>query len=82
MSPSTWNCTPVTVLTPSETVAVSWIVPEIDAPDAGEVSEIESEPDAEFTVKVAAELVMLPAELLTTTLKLDPLSPEVVAGVV
>ena len=82
MRPSTWNWTPVTVLTPSETVAVSWMVPETEPPDAGEVMEMERAPDAAFTVNVAAELVMLPAELLTTTLKLEPLSPEVVAGVV
>lgn len=37
---------------------------------------------AAFTVKVAVLLVALPAELVTTTEKLDPLSPVVVAGVV
>jgi hypothetical protein len=37
---------------------------------------------AAFTVKVALLLVALPAELLTTTEKLDPLSAVPVAGVV
>ena len=37
---------------------------------------------AGFTVKVALLLVALPAELVTTTEKLDPLSVVVVAGVV
>jgi hypothetical protein len=37
---------------------------------------------AAFTVKVAALLVALPAELVTTTEKADPLSAVVVAGVV
>jgi hypothetical protein len=37
---------------------------------------------AAFTVKVALLLVALPAELLTTTEKVDPLSAVVVAGVV
>jgi hypothetical protein len=35
-----------------------------------------------LTVKVAALLVAFPAELLTTTLKVAPLSEVVVAGVV
>jgi hypothetical protein len=40
-------------------------------------------PDAlEFTVSVAGELVILPAELLTTTSNTAPLSAAVVAGVV
>ena len=34
------------------------------------------------TVSVAALLVMLPVELVTTTVKLDPLSPLAAAGVV
>lgn len=38
--------------------------------------------DAAFTVSVAALLVAVPAELLTTTSKVDPLSDVVVAGVV
>jgi hypothetical protein len=37
---------------------------------------------AAFTVKVALLLVALPAELVTTTEKVDPLSAVVVAGVV
>jgi hypothetical protein len=37
---------------------------------------------AAFTVSVAALLVMLPAELLTTASNFAPLSPLVVAGVV
>jgi hypothetical protein len=37
---------------------------------------------AAFTVKVAVLLVALPAELVTTTEKLDPLSAVVVADVV
>ena len=37
---------------------------------------------AAFTVRVALLLVALPAELVTTTEKLEPLSAEVVAGVV
>lgn len=37
---------------------------------------------AGLTVSVPAELVMLPALLLTTTVKFDPLSDDVVAGVV
>jgi hypothetical protein len=37
---------------------------------------------AAFTVKVAALLVSLPIELLTTTLNCTPLSAVVVAGVV
>jgi hypothetical protein len=37
---------------------------------------------AGFTVSVAALLVAVPAELLTTTTKVDPLSEVVVAGVV
>jgi hypothetical protein len=37
---------------------------------------------AAFTVKVAVLLVALPAELVTTTEKLDPLSAVVVAAVV
>jgi hypothetical protein len=37
---------------------------------------------AGFTVKVAALLVAVPAELLTTTTNVDPLSAVVVAGVV
>jgi hypothetical protein len=37
---------------------------------------------AAFTVNVALLLVALPAELVTTTEKLDPLSVVVVAGVV
>ena len=36
----------------------------------------------EVTVRVAAELVALPAELVTTTLKVEPLSEVAVAGVV
>jgi len=35
-----------------------------------------------FTVKTAALLVALPAELLTTTVNVDPLSDVAVAGVV
>jgi hypothetical protein len=38
--------------------------------------------EAEFTVRVAAPLLTLPAELLTTTANLAPLSVLVVAGVV
>jgi hypothetical protein len=37
---------------------------------------------AAFTVKVALLLVALPAELVTTTEKVDPLSAVVVAGIV
>jgi hypothetical protein len=37
---------------------------------------------AGFTVKVALLLVALPAELVTTTEKVEPLSAVVVAGVV
>jgi Tfp pilus assembly ATPase PilU len=37
---------------------------------------------AGLTVKVAALLVAVPAELLTTTSKVEPLSAVVVAGVV
>ena len=37
---------------------------------------------AAFTVSVAAVLVALPAELVTTTLKVDPLSEVAVDGVV
>jgi hypothetical protein len=37
---------------------------------------------AEFTVSVAAALVAVPAELLTTARKVDPLSEFVVTGVV
>ena len=37
---------------------------------------------AEFTVKVAAELVTDPAVLVTVTVKSEPLSPATVAGVV
>ena len=37
---------------------------------------------ATITVRVAAALVTVPAELLTTTVKVDPLSEAVVAGVV
>ena len=37
---------------------------------------------AAFTVSVAAALVTVPAELLTTTANVDPLSAVVVAGVV
>ena len=37
---------------------------------------------AALTVSVAALLVALPAELLTTTSKVEPLSEDVVAGVV
>ena len=37
---------------------------------------------AGFTVNVAAALVTVPAELLTTTANVDPLSAVVVAGVV
>ena len=43
---------------------------------------IEGATAAAFTVKVALLLVALPAELLTTTEKVDPLSAVVVAGVV
>jgi hypothetical protein len=35
-----------------------------------------------LTVRVTALLVVLPAELLTTTLNLEPLSDDLVAGVV
>jgi hypothetical protein len=35
-----------------------------------------------FTVRVALLLVVLPAELVTTTENMEPLSAEVVAGVV
>jgi hypothetical protein len=38
--------------------------------------------DAAFTVNVAAELVVLPAELLTTTSNIAPWSADVVGGVV
>ena len=38
--------------------------------------------DAGFTVRVAALLVTVPAELLTTTANVEPLSEVVVAGVV
>ena len=37
---------------------------------------------AEFTVKVAAELVTDPATLVTVTVKREPVSPLTVAGVV
>jgi hypothetical protein len=37
---------------------------------------------AGFTVKVAALLVAVPAELLTTTMNVEPLSEVVVTGVV
>lgn len=43
---------------------------------------IEGATAAAFTVKVALLLVTLPAELVTTTEKLDPLSAVVVAGIV
>jgi hypothetical protein len=42
---------------------------------------IEGATAAAFTVKVALLLVVLPAELVTTTEKADPLSAVVVAGV-
>jgi len=42
---------------------------------------IEGTTGAEFTVSVAAPLVMLPAVLLTTTVNCAPLSELVVAGV-
>jgi hypothetical protein len=43
---------------------------------------IEGGTAAGFTVSVAAALVTAPAELLTTTVNCEPLSDEVVAGVV
>jgi len=43
---------------------------------------IEGATAAAFTVNVAVLLVALPAELVTTTEKADPLSAVVVAGVV
>src|SRR6266851_5786823 len=49
----------------------------LDAIQAGNVGGI-----AAFTVRVAAALVTMPAELLTTTRKVEPVSEVVVAGVV
>jgi hypothetical protein len=43
---------------------------------------MEGATEAAFTVNVAALLVTLPAELVTTTEKADPLSVVAVAGVV
>jgi hypothetical protein len=44
--------------------------------------EIAGATGAGFTVSVAEALVTVPAELLTTTVNVDPLSAVVVAGVV
>jgi|HubBroStandDraft_6_1064221.scaffolds.fasta_scaffold1850621_2 hypothetical protein len=57
------------------------MVPETEAPFVGEVMEMASD-DTAFTVNVAALLVTLPAELLTTTLNVEPLSALAVTGVV
>ena len=56
------------------------MVPETVAPFVGEVMETASE--TAFTVSVAALLVTLPAELLTTTWNVEALSVLVVVGVV
>jgi hypothetical protein len=57
------------------------MVPETVAPLAGDEMDTVGGADA-FTVRVAAPLVALPAELLTTTLNWAPLSELVVADVV
>ncbi len=57
------------------------MVPETLEPFVGEVMETTSGATT-FTVSVAALLVTLPTELLTTTWNVEPLSVLVVAGVV
>jgi hypothetical protein len=52
------------------------------APEAGEVRETAGGVVSDVTVRVAELLGTVPAELLTTTVKVAPLSEAVVAGVV
>jgi hypothetical protein len=65
----------------SEAVPERVMEPETVAPFEGEEMETEGGA-AVLTVRVAAELVTLPAELLTSTVNLEPESELVVAGVV
>jgi hypothetical protein len=65
----------------SEAVPERVMEPETVAPFEGEEMETEGGA-AELTVRVAAVLVTVPAELLTRTVNLDPESELVVAGVV
>jgi hypothetical protein len=59
------------------------MVPDTMVPDSGEVMDTVGWLDVEFcTVKIAAELVTLPAELLTTITNVDPLSVIAAEGVV
>ena len=81
LEPSTWNCTLATA-TLSEAIAATVIVPETVAPEAGEVIETVGGVVSDSTVRVAELLVAFPAELLTTTRKVFPLSVLEVAGVV
>ena len=79
--PSTCNCTFATA-TLSDAEAVTVTVPETVEPAVGDVIETVGGVVSAVTVKVALLLVALPAELLTTTTKVEPLSALVVTGVV
>jgi hypothetical protein len=73
--------TVVVVLLVAVTNCPALLVPTAWLPKVNEVGD-RLKPAAEFTVSVAALLVALPVELLTTTLNCVPLSALVVAGVV
>jgi len=67
----------------SEALAVTETAPDTVAPFAGAVTDTVGGVVSDgFTVSVAALLVGVPAVLLTTTWKVNPLSPITVAGVV
>ena len=76
------NVTVVVVLLLAVMYCVALVVLTVWLPKANEVGEMPRPADAEFTVSVAALLVALLAELLTTTLNWAPLSELVVAAVV
>lgn len=81
LPPSNWNCTlatPTLSLAFAETVAV----PETVAPVIGAVMDIVGGVVSAVTVSIAMLLVAVPAELLTTTPNVEPLSVVVVGGVV
>jgi hypothetical protein len=73
--------TVVVVLLVAVTNFPALLVPAAWLPKVNEAGD-RLKPAAEFTVSVAALLVALPAELLTTTVNCVPLSELVVAGVV
>lgn len=76
------NATVVVVLLAAVMNCAVLLVPKVWLPKVSEVGERLRPVAEEFTVSVAALLVTLPAELLTTTVNCAPLSEPVVAGVV